>query len=304
MKKQDTAKESAKAVALVETAKQLFYRHGIKRVSVEEICRESGVSKMTFYRFFKNKSAIAILIIDDLVKSIIIKIDDLMAQDIPFDEKMTRINAFKIATAEEFGNEFFKDLMDDTSDAGRYLVKGRAEALGRIRDGYIAAQKRGEIRADMNIDFVLHMAEYLRAFMQDEALQKMLDENAGLKDEWETFYKLKNDPRITLIGRFLRRFSLDELPQLFNVLSSEMALVGPRPLPVYHQDELPEKSRIIRDQVRPGMTGQWQVSGRSDCGIEEMEQMDNFYVRNWSVWMDIYIVFRTLRVVFFSHGAY
>lgn len=138
----------------------------------------------------------------------------------------------------------------------------------------------------------------------DEALQKMLDENAGLKEEWETFYKLKSDPRITLIGRFLRRFSLDELPQLFNVLSSEMALVGPRPLPVYHQDELPEKSRIIRDQVRPGMTGQWQVSGRSDCGIEEMEQLDNFYVRNWSVWMDIYIIFRTLRVVFFSHGAY
>ena len=138
----------------------------------------------------------------------------------------------------------------------------------------------------------------------DEALQQVLEKDAELKAEWETFYKLKNDPRITPVGRFLRRFSFDELPQLFNVLASEMALVGPRPLPVYHQEELPEKSRIIRDQVRPGMTGQWQISGRSDCGIDEMQQMDSFYVRNWSIWMDIYIISRTLRVVLFSHGAY
>lgn len=138
----------------------------------------------------------------------------------------------------------------------------------------------------------------------DKALQQMLENDAGLKEEWETFYKLKEDPRITPIGRFLRRFSLDELPQLFNVLAGEMALVGPRPLPVYHQEELSEKCRIIRDQVRPGMTGQWQVSGRSDCNIEEMGQLDSFYVRNWSIWMDVYIIARTIRVVFFSHGAY
>ena len=138
----------------------------------------------------------------------------------------------------------------------------------------------------------------------DEALQQLLENDAELRTEWETFYKLKKDPRITPIGRFLRRFSLDELPQLLNVLAGEMALVGPRPLPVYHQEELAEKSRIIRDQVRPGMTRQWQISGRSDCGIEEMGQLDSFYVRNWSIWMDIYIISRTLRVVFFSHGAY
>ena len=138
----------------------------------------------------------------------------------------------------------------------------------------------------------------------DEILQQVLEKDAELKAEWEIFYKLRNDPRITPVGRFLRRFSFDELPQLFNVLAGSMALVGPRPLPGYHQEELPEKSRIIRDKVRPGMTGQWQISGRSDCGIDEMQQMDNFYVRNWSIWMDIYIISRTLRVVFFSHGAY
>jgi Undecaprenyl-phosphate galactose phosphotransferase WbaP len=138
----------------------------------------------------------------------------------------------------------------------------------------------------------------------DEALQLLIEKDAELKAEWETFYKLKNDPRITPVGRFLRRFSLDELPQLFNVLAGEMALVGPRPLPVYHHEELSENSRRFRSRVRPGMTGQWQVSGRSDCGLAEMEQWDSFYVRNWSIWMDIYILARTFKVVLFSHGAY
>lgn len=138
----------------------------------------------------------------------------------------------------------------------------------------------------------------------DEVLQQVLEKDPALKMEWDAFYKLRNDPRITPIGRFLRRFSLDELPQLLNVLIGEMALVGPRPLPVYHQEELPEQSRQFRSRVHPGMTGQWQVSGRSNCGLEEMEQWDNFYVRNWSIWMDVYIVARTFRVVLFSHGAY
>jgi Undecaprenyl-phosphate galactose phosphotransferase WbaP len=138
----------------------------------------------------------------------------------------------------------------------------------------------------------------------DETLRQVLENDDGLQQEWNTFYKLKNDPRITRVGNVLRRFSLDELPQLFNVLAGDMALIGPRPLPVYHDKELTEESRLLRNRVRPGMTGQWQVSGRSDCSLSEMEQWDSFYVRNWSLWMDLYIMARTLRVVFFSHGAY
>ncbi|MCF7818256.1 MAG: exopolysaccharide biosynthesis polyprenyl glycosylphosphotransferase [Kiritimatiellales bacterium] len=138
----------------------------------------------------------------------------------------------------------------------------------------------------------------------DEILHQVLATDETLKREWETFFKLKNDPRITPLGRVLRRFSLDELPQLISVLCGDMALVGPRPLPIYHQNGLSEKSRRLRSKVLPGMTGQWQVSGRSNCGLEEMEQWDGFYVRNWSVWMDIYILARTFRVVLFSHGAY
>jgi len=138
----------------------------------------------------------------------------------------------------------------------------------------------------------------------DAKLDELLKNNSELKKEWETFYKLKNDPRITKIGYFLRYFSLDELPQLFNVLRGEMALVGPRPLPPYHHQELSESGQQFREQVLPGMTGQWQISGRSNCSITEMEQWDRFYVRNWSIWMDIYILARTLRIILFPHGAY
>ena len=138
----------------------------------------------------------------------------------------------------------------------------------------------------------------------DALLEELLKEDASVRKEWETYYKLKDDPRVTSIGKFLRRFSLDELPQLFNVLKGEMALVGPRPLPVYHDNELTEDSRVLRGRVRPGMTGQWQISGRSDCGLQEMEQLDTFYVRNWSIWMDFYILARTLKVVVTKNGAY
>ena len=138
----------------------------------------------------------------------------------------------------------------------------------------------------------------------DTALKQLLEKDAELKAEWDQFYKLKKDPRITPIGRFLRRFSLDELPQLINVLRGEMALVGPRPLPEYHQVELPESARLLRERVLPGMTGQWQVSGRGDCDLSEMELLDSFYVRNWSIWMDLYILARTIRVVLMGHGAY
>ena len=138
----------------------------------------------------------------------------------------------------------------------------------------------------------------------DALLQKMLDLDESLRAEWLDYHKLKKDPRITPIGRLLRRFSLDELPQLFNVLKGDMALVGPRPLPVYHDEKLAEDARGLRNKVRPGMTGQWQVSGRSDCNLPEMEQWDTFYVRNWSMWLDWYILARTLRVVIAKHGAY
>lgn len=138
----------------------------------------------------------------------------------------------------------------------------------------------------------------------EEILRQRLAEDEQLRAEWETHCKLKDDPRITWIGRLLRRTSLDELPQLFNVLAGNMALVGPRPLPPYHEEKLPPRIREIRQRVRPGITGLWQVSGRSDAGNAGLERWDLYYVRNWSVWLDLVILVRTVRAVLKADGAY
>jgi lipopolysaccharide/colanic/teichoic acid biosynthesis glycosyltransferase len=152
----------------------------------------------------------------------------------------------------------------------------------------------------------LFAAHKLRTMVPDAegVLARALEADPALREEWDTYFKLEKDPRITRVGAFLRRTSLDELPQLFNVLTGEMSLVGPRPLPRYHHDELPERVRTLRDRVRPGITGLWQVSGRSDAGNIGMERWDPYYVRNWSPWLDIVILVRTFRVVLKGSGAY
>ncbi|MFA5688388.1 MAG: exopolysaccharide biosynthesis polyprenyl glycosylphosphotransferase [Kiritimatiellales bacterium] len=146
----------------------------------------------------------------------------------------------------------------------------------------------------------------LRTMVPDaeKVLQRKLAASPALRAEWEQSYKLKKDPRITWMGKFLRKTSLDELPQLWCVLTGKMALVGPRPLPKYHHDQLTPRTRRLRVKVRPGITGLWQVSGRSDSGIEGMDKWDCYYVTNWSIWLDIVILTRTVRVVLFGIGAY
>ena len=138
----------------------------------------------------------------------------------------------------------------------------------------------------------------------EAVLQRKLAENPELRREWETSFKLRRDPRITRIGTVLRKTSLDELPQLINVLRGEMSLVGPRPLPAYHHEQLSRDSQYLRLRVLPGMTGLWQVSGRSEAGNEGLERYDPYYVRNWSIWLDLLIVLRTVRVVVLGSGAY
>lgn len=137
----------------------------------------------------------------------------------------------------------------------------------------------------------------------DKVLQRFLDCHPELREEYERTLKLRNDPRITRVGRFLRCTSLDELPQLWNVLAGEMSLVGPRPLLL----EEPERYGDAIDlycQVLPGLTGLWQVSGRNDCSYQERIELNNYYVRNWSPWLDVYILARTVVVVVGRKGAY
>jgi len=138
----------------------------------------------------------------------------------------------------------------------------------------------------------------------ERILQENLDGDPVLRAEWETRFKLRRDPRITRVGAWLRKTSLDELPQLLNVLRGEMSLAGPRPLPAYHLEHLSPRTRELRTRLRPGLTGLWQISGRSDLGNEGLERWDAYYVRNWSVWLDLVILFRTVRAVLHRSGAY
>lgn len=137
----------------------------------------------------------------------------------------------------------------------------------------------------------------------ESVLEKKLQEDPILREEWERDCKLSKDPRITRIGKWLRRSSLDEIPQLVNVLSGDMSLIGPRPLPNYHHEQLPASVRKLRERVKPGMTGLWQVSGRSEVGSDGMVRWDPYYVRNWSLWLDVVILVRTIRVVIGGSGA-
>jgi lipopolysaccharide/colanic/teichoic acid biosynthesis glycosyltransferase len=116
-------------------------------------------------------------------------------------------------------------------------------------------------------------------------------------------FKMRNDPRCTAVGRRLRRWSLDELPQLWNVLVGEMSLVGPRP-PLPEEVALYDVRQRRRLEVKPGMTGIWQVNGRSDLGFEEMITMDLYYVQNWSLLLDCKLLLRTVAAVLRRHGAY
>ena len=136
-----------------------------------------------------------------------------------------------------------------------------------------------------------------------QKLDDLLKKDPAVRAEWEKDFKLKNDPRITRSGAFLRRTSLDELPQLLNVLKGEMSLVGPRPV---IQDELARYGEFVDDylMVKPGITGMWQVNGRSDTTYDERVQMDSWYVRNWSMWLDLMLLWRTVKAVVSGKGAY
>jgi exopolysaccharide production protein ExoY len=137
----------------------------------------------------------------------------------------------------------------------------------------------------------------------DQMLRELLERDPAIKAEWVRDHKLRRDPRVTRLGRFLRRTSLDELPQLWNVMRGDMSLVGPRPVT---REELLQYGRNVRAYLstKPGITGLWQVKGRNDINYRRRVALDTYYVRNQNLLLDLYILFRTMRVILGGSGAY
>jgi len=137
----------------------------------------------------------------------------------------------------------------------------------------------------------------------EERLQKLLETNPELKKEWEENHKLLNDPRITGLGKILRRTSIDEFPQLLNIIKGDMSLVGPRPIVDAEIEKYGDNyARVF--SIKPGLTGLWQVSGRSDSNYLDRVSYDIYYLQSWSIWLDLWIVFKTFGVVLAGKGAY
>jgi len=138
----------------------------------------------------------------------------------------------------------------------------------------------------------------------ERMLPEFFRKNPYAEEEWVRYWKLKDDPRITRVGKFLRATSLDELPQIFNVLKGEMSLVGPRPVTQIEIDEYYREMAALCFSVPPGITGLWQVSGRNHESYDHRIALDSWYVRNWNLWLDIIILLKTIRIVIKQEGAY
>jgi lipopolysaccharide/colanic/teichoic acid biosynthesis glycosyltransferase len=139
----------------------------------------------------------------------------------------------------------------------------------------------------------------------DRLLEEWLGDHPEDRAYWDRHFKLRDDPRVLpVIGPLLRRTSLDELPQLWSILTGKMSLVGPRPLPDYHLGQFSSEFRTLRTRVLPGLTGLWQVSARGDGDLQVLQALDTFYIRNWSPWLDLYILARTVTAVLLGRGAY
>jgi len=137
-----------------------------------------------------------------------------------------------------------------------------------------------------------------------ERLKVLLENDEALKQEWNQYFKLKNDPRITKVGHFLRKTSLDELPQIINIIKNEMSFVGPRPVVQEEVEKYYKEYAKFYYMVNPGLTGLWQVSGRNDTTYDFRVKMDSWYVTNWSLWLDIIIIVKTIGVVIRKEGVY
>ena len=137
----------------------------------------------------------------------------------------------------------------------------------------------------------------------DKKLDVILAKNPDMREQWERERKFVDDPRVTPFGKFIRKTSIDELPQFWNILAGEMSFIGPRPVTEGELIKYGTQADYILS-VTPGLSGMWQTSGRSDTEYEERITLDTYYIQNWSVWLDIWLIIKTVWVVFKRKGAY
>jgi len=180
---------SYKMKYLVQTAKELFFRYGIKRVSIEEICQQSGVSKMTFYRYFQNKSDLAIYILDEIYTEAREKLEDIMAMDISFEEKIQKAFMMKMEYMDKFSNEFIKELVSNAEpELGRYIEGENIKSINQMKEILQDAQRTGDIRPDIKIDFMIYMMNIIVEIFKDEKLQKLYPDISSLNKEVFNFF--------------------------------------------------------------------------------------------------------------------
>ena len=205
----------------------------------------------------------------------------------------------------------FKELMQRSFDIGFsivalfitfpiILVVG---ALIKLTDGGKVFYTQERVGKDGKL---FRIIKFRSMYMDAEKkLEEILEKDPKAKEEWEKFHKLKNDPRITPIGKFIRKTSLDELPQFINVLKGEMSIVGPRPVTKEEIEKFYKDKANLILSVKPGVTGYWQVEGRSDVDdYEERVKMDEWYVRKKNFLLDLKIILKTIKVIFTGKGAY
>ncbi len=165
---------SPKIKHLVQVARELFFRYGIKRVSLEEVCRESGISKVTFYRYFKNKSDLVIYILSELFTEARVEIQKIIKMNVSFAEKMQKILVLKMGYGDEYGQEFMKELfMGADATIKNFIEEENKKSMGVFRKMLEDAQKNGDIRKDIKIEFVICMMNVIKEMLKDKNLQKM-----------------------------------------------------------------------------------------------------------------------------------
>lgn len=181
--------ENQKLAQIVQTSKDLFWKYGIKRVTIEEICREAGVSKMTFYKHFRNKIEIVKVIIEKITSEAMEKYKAIMAQDIPFNEKISRSIKLKMEQTSEMSHEFFDDyLLHAEPELKEFLNEKVQESLALIYNDYIEAQQRGDIRKDLKPEFIIYFLNKMMEMVQDEHLESQYPRPQDLIMEVTNFF--------------------------------------------------------------------------------------------------------------------